>query len=247
MRPEPVEVSIADPVERFLLRRWQNFTGPLDVYRWPWEKARWHELVFCLLLRAGRPRLEPEAARKIVDVLASLDMLQVESLAQCLSPDGNLDPSAADLEVMRALLERAGVDSSKGRAAIKALCEMAEALSRGFDGRVQRYLRLYAERMLSELGTHFPVTALSPEDLRHVFTHWLQNVADLPIGRSGPELDRMAANLGVKPDDVVRSADRLDLNLALLDDILDDDAGGAGEAWATEVADVRPEALQKST
>lgn len=207
-------------LQSFVLEHWQVFEASPEQYQWPWEIARWHELVFCLLLRLGQPELDADMARSLTNMLADLDMLRIETLAG-LAPEGEEpDFTHPDLALMLRLLERSGLHPARARAAVTTICQAALGLQKRHGGKVQRYLRRYGQQMLDELGEHFSFSSMSEEDTRYAFTHWLQNVLNIPLALSEPAVEKLCKKLGVTVDDLVEVADGLDLNLALLDDMV---------------------------
>jgi hypothetical protein len=223
-----------DFLRSLVLENWQVFEGPLEQYQWPWENARWHEMVFCLLLRLGQPELEADMARSLVNMLADLDMLRIETLAGLALDGEEPDFAHPDLVLMLHLIERSGLDPAKAIAAVTTICQAALGLQKQHGGKVQRYLRHYGQRILDELDKHFSFTNMSDEDARYAFTHWLQNVLNMPLVLSEPAVEQLCKKLGVTVDDLVGVADSLDLNLALLDDMIAGYGESGLEATETE-------------
>ena len=209
-----------EDLRTYILDHWQLFQGSLEQHHWLWETSRWHELVFCLLLRLGQPELEIGLARSLVNMLAALEMLRVETLAGLALADEGPNFTQPDLILMVRLLERAGLNPEKARVAVTTLCQAALGLQQQHGGKVQRYLRHYGQHMLDELGEHFFLSQMRNEDVRYAFTHWLQNVLNMPLPISDPAVGEFCKEQGVTVDELVQAADELDLNLALLDDLI---------------------------
>jgi hypothetical protein len=209
-----------DDLRSLVLELWQRFEGPIEQYQWPWEVARWHELVFCLLQRLSHPELEVEMARDLTDLLANLDMLHIEKLAGLVSEDEEPNFTDPDLDLMLRLLERSGLDTRKAKRVVTTICQAALGLQKKHGGKIQRYLRHYGKQMVDEVGEHFSFSSMSDNDVRHVYIHWLQNVLNMPLALSEPAVEEFCQELGVAVDDLVEIADTLDLNLALLDDMV---------------------------
>jgi hypothetical protein len=72
-------------------------------------------------------------------------------------------------------------------------------------GKIQRYLRSYGKRMLDELQTEFVTPGPKKTDKRHIFVHWLQNVANMPVELMEPTVVKLC-----KENDL-SIADRVDL------------------------------------
>lgn len=216
---EGVPIEYED-LRALILEYWQAFQGTLNQYQWPWETARWHELAFCLLMRSGQPELSAGTARRLTSTLAELNLLQIEMLSRLTPDGGEPDLSHPDLDLMLRLLQRSGLNEAKATATVTTICQAAHSLQQYHGGKVQHYLRQYGQQMLDELGEHFVFSSISQEDARYAFTHWLQNVLNLPLPISNPAVEAFCHEQGVTVPNLVRVADELDLNLALLDDML---------------------------
>jgi hypothetical protein len=221
----------------FILERWHLFAGNPAQYPWPWESARWHELVFCLLFRLGEPELQPAMARTMTTILATLDLLRAERLAGLVDEKGEIDLDHVDVALMTQLLQRAGLDHSKTVTVITTLCQTALGLQRRYDGRVQGYLRHYGQLMLDAIPQDFAYSQAGVQDIRHAFTHWLQNVANLPVPISEPSVTRFCQANRVTSDELVRVADELDVNVAFLDDLVAHD-------WVPEASEIAADRVE---
>jgi len=209
-----------DELGTFLLDRWMLFEAMEGELPWSWEVKRWYELVFCILARAGQPELGPSQALSLTAMLADLLLLDLKSIVEFTTEDGSPDLSAPDLVLMLDLMERYGLGSDEAKDAITAIFEAALSLERQHDGMVQHYFRSYGDLMLDEMGKHFKFSSLSDEDARLILTQWLQNVLNMPVVLDHPAMNEVAEEFDVAPQDIVDVADDLNLNVAILDDIL---------------------------
>jgi hypothetical protein len=91
---------------------------------------------------------------------------------------------------------------------------------RCYDGKVQRYLRHYGQQMLDALSHDFSYSQIAKEDVRHAFTHWLQNVLNMPVAVSEPAIAKFCERRGIRAEELLKVADELDINVALLDDMI---------------------------
>jgi hypothetical protein len=193
--------------------------GSAGKHKWPWEQERWHELVFCLLARvAHSPEVVP-AARETAEIFASLNLLEIESLARVMGSNGEVDFSKRETVLMLEILKRQGFNDEQARAAVTTICEAALAAHRRFGGKIQRYLRKYGELMLDELSQNFAFSRMSKEDMRLAFTHWLQNVLNMPVPVSHPAVKTLCDEYGITIGQLTELADREDLNVALMDEL----------------------------
>jgi len=206
-------------VRAFVLERWEAFSLAPEQYQWPLETERWHELAFCLLYRIGQPLLPAQDARRIVETLAELDLLQVQTLASWMGTGGELDQDQPDAQWVLGLLGYYGLPLEQATVALTTWCQAAYALQQGFGGKVQRYLREYGQQMVDDMQQRFRFTQLDDADARHAFTHWLQNVLNMPLALMEPAVEQLCEALELTPEEWIALADELDLNLALLDDM----------------------------
>ncbi|MDX6749385.1 hypothetical protein SH611_06165 [Geminicoccaceae bacterium 1502E] len=196
-----------------------RYSPLFEQHQWPEESLRWTELAFALATRIS-PRPEAEI-RRTVEEMDLLGLLEVETLAGLAGPEGGVDFAAGGARRMEEHLLENGLASGEARALILALHELAVALRERFEGRIQLYLRRYGERMLDELAQNFRFSRLSPEQARSAFSYWLQNVLGMPVPLRTPAVQAFCGRLGVTEEELVAAADRLDLNLALADDMIE--------------------------
>lgn len=235
--PEQNDQEKRDLLRSFVIEQFRAFAAPLDQYQWAWESARWHELVFCLLLRLGQPQIEADIARRLTSTLENLDLLRIEGLVALAGDGGSPDFDHPDLMLMLRVLERFGFTGAQASVAVTTICEAALALQDRHDGKVQRYLRYYGEQMLDELAKHFSFSRMPDEDARHAFTHWLQNVLNMPVKLAEPPVKQLCQQFQVTLDDLVAIADELDLNLALVDDMLASSTASGVGSQSTDVGE----------
>jgi hypothetical protein len=217
--PRP-QLEALEDLREFILERWQADGASPEQYPWIWEGARWQELAFCLIARLGAPDLDADAARSAAEMLSRLGLLRIEALAALAAEGGEADRSHPDAAFMVQLLERVGAAPERAQAIVTTLAQAGWGLEEHHGGKVQRYLRRYGEAILRELGETFSFSRMSDEDVRYAFTHWLQNVLNMPLPMSDPNVRRLCQERGITVEALVEVADGLDLNLALLDDIL---------------------------
>lgn len=204
--PRAGKAALAD----FLVDQSAEIDLGAEGYPWVWEGARWYELVYCLIREACGPGAERLALRELVACLAGLKLIEVDRLA-----GAGEDPAP--------LLERlmAGYGLTPGAAALAArsMIEAAESLKRGFGGHIQRYLRLYGERMLAEIDDHFRFSALDGRAVGRVFTRWLQNAAVMPLSQMGPPVAALARAFDSPPEAAREAADEIGLGMVVFDEI----------------------------
>ncbi len=207
-----------EKVQQFMLEEYRRFEPMLGRYQWPWETARWHELVFCLLVRIDDSPTGVAIARETVEIFVDLDLLEVDVLAKYVSETGGLDFHEPDIALMMGILKRQGYNNREAEIAVVTICEAAHALQQGFDGKVQKYLRKYGELMINEFFENFSFSRINEEDITHALANWLQNVLNMPVAFSNPSVKALCGKLGIGIEELVDIADTNDINLALVDD-----------------------------
>jgi len=205
-------------LQEFMLEEFLRFAPTLQKYQWPWEGARWQWLVFCLIERIDDSAEATAIARETVEIFTALDLLEIDTLAQLASEKGEPDYQQKQLALMLDILERQGYDAEETKTIVTSICEAARALKDRYEGKVQKYLRKYGELMLEDLSQTFSFSRLSQEDARYAFTHWLQDVANMPLVLSHSAVKVLCEKLNASLEDLVEDADRNDVNLALVDD-----------------------------
>jgi len=183
----------------------------LALHRWPNETDRWHELVHALL-NPILP-LSDLHVRAIVDRLAILELLDSSAWA-----------SASEHSTIRqrlvAVLTAEGLERTVAERAAAVLAEAARSLARGYGGKAQRCLRAVGEQALAMLGEAFDLPSLGKTASREALTVWLQNVANMPISLADESVIDYCNEQEVSLDELVQAADEIELNIAVLDDLV---------------------------
>lgn len=213
---ESQEQQNQDP-QKLVVQLFRDYASEVSLNLWPWETARWHELVFCILTAIGEPQVLAGTARRLTNTLSEMELLDVGTLAR-------LNPSRAGkvvnpkLTTIDTLLQQVGFTPEKSKSAVTAICEAAFFIQEKYDGKVQNYLRKYGTEMLDQMTQDFGFSQF--EDARRALSIWLQNVLNMPVPASNPLADKACESLGATYDVLVEAANIQDINVALLDDAL---------------------------
>lgn len=195
-----------------LFERHESHVG---VYAWMYESDRWAELIFCLLNQYNLQ--DTEATRVAVSTLQYLGFLEVDKLALLEAP-GN-----EDVVILAYILRHHGFSPEGAQHAVRLLAQVAKVMQRDHGGKIQRYLRHQGEIMRDELVKAIGSESLTTEQLRYAISHWLQNALSLPITLEHQAVTQFCRKNGVLPEDLLHAADELNLNIALVDDLLEID------------------------
>jgi hypothetical protein len=184
---------------------------------WLWEDDRWEELVFSLL--HGVVSLPEEEVREMTAAMGNLGLLQVPSLAAMTKKSNDPDSYANGTRILE-FLEESGVDGEEAKKALTTICEAAVGLQKHFSGKAQLYLRRAGEAMLRGLSETFRFSELSDAQVQSAFTYWLQNVLNMPLSLLDANVVEFCEKHNLTPEELTTAADELDLNLAFVDDLV---------------------------
>lgn len=214
---EPDEQLSHDP-QKLVVQLYRDYASEISKYLWPWEKARWYELVFCILTTIGEPQVLAGTTRRLTNTLSELGLLDLNALAR-LNPSEEAKEEANSLLVtIDTLLQKVGFTPEKSRSAVTVICEAASSIQEKYDGKVQNYLRKYGTYMLDQIAEDFSFSQF--DDAPRALAIWLQNTLNMPVPASNPLADQACESLCVTYDALVEAANQQDINVALLDDAL---------------------------
>lgn len=202
------------------------------TYAWMNENDRWAELIFCLLNQYGDE--DPQPVRTAVSSLGYLGLLDPDKLSLMNVPG---DENAV---VVTFVLKQHGFSNDDARRAAALLARVAAVIQKEWGGKIQRYLRRHGEMMRDELTKAFAGESLTDEQLRYAVSHWLQNALSLPVSLEHQAVVEFCRRNQASLADLTQAADELNLNIALVDDLLEFDRQAAETAppvqTPTEVA-----------
>jgi hypothetical protein len=209
------EVSKSEEAQ-FLLRKMMFLVASHGTsHPWLWEGDRWKELVFALVTRTSN--LSEAATRAVTEQLLHLGLLEVRGLA-AIEPV-SLGPDVLSARIID-IFHEAGMTGEDALRSFTTIREAAKALTKHHDGKVQLFLRRCAEQMIEEAMHLFNFSELSSNEATYALTYWLQNVANMPVSLKDETVKALASQHGLTVDDIFEAADALDINVALVDDIL---------------------------
>ncbi len=224
----------ADSDLEFELRRLAiRHAQTLANFPWPLARDRYLELVFALLTRVTTI---PEAAvRQVVEDLDALDLLDVDTLAVAREDPADPDPAATTARRIHGVLVERGWSDEDARRGVRVGCQLARSLSDRHAGDVQHYVRSYADRMLDESMSNFNVDALSEAELRAGLAYWLQDVFNMPVHLNSANTEAFCRKVNATDEQVIAAAERVGIDVAVLDDILEVDAASAARGSTGEL------------
>lgn len=200
---------------RKLITRYNDI---FEYHQWPSENRRWVELIFALITRISD--IPEDEIRDIIEELDDLELLNLEALSEISDVKGKINLNNPNARHIFEYLLESGFTKEESKSSIQVMHEVAKSLMKNYDGKIQKYLRKYGQQMIDELPRNFSFSKMSDEDVNYAFTYWLQNVLNMPIRLPTKSFDAFCRKLNVGSDELIEEADRLDINLALVDDMI---------------------------
>jgi hypothetical protein len=182
----------------------------LPQHAWAYEQDRWAELVHSLLDRSRGHGAEQ--TRHAVEVLHSLGLIDISRIAGA---------SKEDRTLISNVLANTGYTRKESELGTRTLISAAKALNDACGGKVQRILRKHGERMRDELLSTLAAVPLDKGQLRSAVTYWIQNTMSIPISLESDAVKKFCKANKITMTQLVASADELDANVALVDDLLE--------------------------
>jgi hypothetical protein len=196
-----------------LQQLFERYESDIGTYAWMYETDRWAELIFCLLNQYNRQ--DTQVTRMAVSSLQYLGLLEIDKLAVLETPGDET------VILLTYILKQHGFSEENARDAVRLLAQVAKVIQKEYGGKVQRYLRRQGELMRDELVKVFESESLSTEQLRYAVSHWLQNALSMPVSLEHQAVIEFCQKNEVTLEDFLSTADELNLNIALIDDLLE--------------------------
>jgi len=100
------------------------------------------------------------------------------------------------------------------------LISVSKTMMLKYRGKIQTMLRLFGKVLKIEMIRTFKNSPLSKSEIDFAVTLWLQNALDIPLSLMQPELLKFCRSQNIGFDELINAADEIDLNMAVLDDVL---------------------------
>jgi hypothetical protein len=205
---------------RTLAEGYARYRLELGHYPWESESDRWTELLVCALTEGAQ--CSAADARAAVESLNALNLTDAKELAT--ATDGK---RVLIEQILARVLDDGSAKNTTSSAAAAMLTRIARVAIEKWDGHIQRFLRRHGEAMVTDLAAILTAKDLPAPRAAKVATVWLQNVANLPVlHQKDPHLHAFRLSHKMTEAELLDLADRLDLGVAVLDDVLAFAQGG---------------------
>lgn len=201
-------------IEKELEKLLEFYGSDLHGYAWSNEDDRWKEFVFCIVNQCQK--LDPAFIRACLNMLQDLNLLEVNTLA-------DLNQNDEERIVIYYLFKKHGFSEENAEKAVKIIIDVSKIIQNQYNGKIQKYLRIQGEKMVDELSEKFSEIPLENAQIRFAMSHWLQNVISAPISLKNDAMTEFCEKNATNEEEILQAADKLNLNMALVDDLLDMD------------------------
>jgi hypothetical protein len=206
------------PTSRKLVEIWREHIDELpQAYKWENEKERENELYYCILNQFNKQ--DKVDIRDVVSHLSALNLIDTDKLADTRFSDSDNEAKDPPASAITSALIQSGLNKDAAAAATRAICEAARIIRDSYGGKIQKFLRKYAQEMIKELDATFQFTEKGL-DKKKVFTMWLQNALEMPIILPEQHIQKFIKENRINEETLLKSADELDINPMVIDDLL---------------------------
>jgi hypothetical protein len=182
-----------------------------ERFGWSSERARWAELAY--LLSSKLVSEDNHFMRQAIGTASALGMLEVTDLASD-PPD---EEHGANLML---LFSEHNLSEAETKAVVGTLREAAKHIQELLGGHLHKFLRHHAELMLHELTSQFKLKHVDEWHAQQAFVMWLQNTCNLPLSLQDAGTKAFCAAHRITEKELVEAADAIQLNLAVVDDLV---------------------------
>jgi hypothetical protein len=220
MKTETQDTSIHEELEPmselvFILSNLFNEYEPsFELYQWPIESLRWTAFVASVVMT-----LAPDAVSDTaINALIELDLVKIKKLAG-LAPIKPGDYSER-AKLILAILGEAGIDEHTSTLILHSLVEAATAVQSKVAGQAQRLIRSESHALIKRLTEFLSFSRLDSHTATLITTRWLQDILNLPVLLETESINAFIEDMDISTEELIEAADELDINLALIDEIV---------------------------
>jgi len=193
---------------------------------WEFESDRWRELLAVLLMT--KYAVPSDEARAAVELLDSIGLEYPESACE--------EGQGPFLTTLLGRLKSATI-SENAAAISQDIVKISRAVKERWSGHIQKFIRPYARTILADLSKELTRAGLSEVDAGAVSCVWLQNVLNVPLlFENHPNVVAFCERRKLSSAELIERLDKLDLNAAVFDDLLEAEAVNRAKAELSATA-----------
>jgi hypothetical protein len=155
--------------------------------------------------------LTPDQATVLLEVLSRLQLSSVSALAHA---DENT------VQFIAKIILQLSTELTMATNVASAITSVARGVREQWAGYVQRFLRRHNLAMIEELGNHLHDFGIERNAASRAAILWLQNVANAPVLMEDERVRDFCARFNVSREQLIEEADRVGVNLSVLEDLL---------------------------
>jgi hypothetical protein len=189
---------------------------------WVSEKDRWESFVFCIIRQFCDQ--SSDKAISAVTMLRDLDLLDIDRLAS----EGK--ERSDTFEALSYVFSSLGFRDDDTYNLVFLLTHIAQVIQESYGGKIHPMIRSYGEVIRDKLTKAFQSEFISNNKLQYAVSLWLQSAYGFPLPVDRPSLQQYCQTSGIRPEDLWKAGEEIDINLGIVDFLVDQEVATAPES-----------------
>ena len=190
-----------------------DYGSDLPVGNWSSEKDRWQELLVCMINQV-KPEPNMDEVREATDIWEKLNLASPSTLSTIKDDD-------REYSFLVMTLLQYDFTEHEAQTAVNTAIALAKAVTDNYNGKIQTCIRKYSAALRDELTKTFAEIGLDDSQVNYGVVHWLQNTTNAPLSLSHESVTAFCKETNVTQQELWNAADNLEINLAVIDDVLE--------------------------
>lgn len=190
-----------------------DYGSDLPVGNWSSEKDRWQELLVCMINQV-KPEPNMDEVREVTEIWEKLNLTSPMILSALKEDD-------REYSFLVMTLLQYDFTEHEALTTVNMAIALGKAVADNYNGKIQTCIRKYAVALRDELTKTFADVGLDDSQINYGVVHWLQNTMNAPLSLSHQSVTAFCKEKGVTPQELWNAADILEINLAVIDDVLE--------------------------
>lgn len=190
-----------------------DYGSDLPVGNWSSEKDRWQELLVCMINQV-KPEPNMDEVREATEIWEKLNLTSPRALSAIKEDD-------REHSFLLMTLMQYDFTADEALTAVNMVIALGKIVSQNYNGKLQTCIRKYAAALRDELTKTFADVGLDNSQINYGVVHWLQNTMNAPLSLSHKSVIAFCREKNVTPQELWDAADQLEINLAVIDDVLE--------------------------